>query len=633
MTGNLSSGEPSGTPFEGFFRRHNAVMILLDENGDLIDANDRALAFYGYSLRQMKKMNIREINQLPADELNASLHEFAVGMNNHFKRRHRLASGEIREVEVSTISVDLDNKKFLFSIIFDRTDAEHVSKSLVEKQLRYDLIFNSSNDALFVMNITEAGTPGLFTEVNDSLCALLDYTREELLAMSVKDIDDGVLDYSKDDLRWIAEKGRSLFERVYSSKSGKKIPVEVSTKRFLDNGKRCSLSIVRDITERKKMEAERLQFKDQYQQLQKLEALGVLAGGIAHDFNNLMGGIYGFVELARERSGDDEVFQYLSKAMNTIHRAKGLTAQLLTFAKGGAPVQHVGPLFPFIKETVCFMLSGSTIACTFDVSEDLRHCNFDENQIARVIDNIIINAQQAMPCGGTIAVAAKNIELNNNERLILKPGNYCKISIKDSGVGISREVLPRIFDPFFTTKATGHGLGLTTCFSIIKRHGGTIEVESEPGTGAAFHIYLPASSESAATEKATAPEKHRASGRILVVDDEDVMREAMGDMLEMFGYAVILIKEGKDAVDFFESEATANRSFAAILFDLTIPGGMGGRDAIVHLRAINADIPVFAISGYAEDPVMAHPENYGFTGSICKPFKMAELAAKLNNYL
>jgi len=265
--------------------------------------------------------------------------------------------------------------------------------------------------------------------------------------------------------------------------------------------------IIWDITERKKAEEEHLKYEQQLQLNQKLESLGILAGGIAHDFNNLMGGIFGYIEMACGKTQETTVHRHLSKAMDMIDRARGLTRQLLTFAKGGDPVREIERLFPMVRETAQFALSDSNVSCRFEAPDDLWSCNFDRNQIGQVIDNIIINAKQAMPGGGVIEVSAENILLTERPRANLAAGNYVKISIKDSGVGMPKEVLPRIFDPFFTTKTTGQGLGLATCYSIMNRHGGCIDVESEQGKGSAFHIYLPAEKDAGPTsaKESTAP--------------------------------------------------------------------------------------------------------------------------------
>ncbi len=381
-----------------------------------------------------------------------------------------------------------------------------------------------------------------------------------------------------------------------------------------------------DITERKQAEAA-------LHNVQKLESLGILAGGIAHDFNNLLGGVFGYIDLARIESSPQIQDNFLLSAMNAIDRARALTQQLLTFAKGGAPVKKIERLVPFLQETVQFALSGSSVSCRFDIQENLRACEFDKNQIGQVIDNIIINAQQAMPGGGEIEVSVSNISLNDGASSVLKAGHYVKFSVRDHGIGIPREFLPRIFDPFFTTKPKGHGLGLATCFSIITRHEGSIEVESEPGKGSTFHVFLPASSEESLRTEEKKSELHKGSGTFVVMDDEELLRATLGRMLEAFGYKVILTEEGKNAVDFFKAEMASNRKVDGMIFDLTIPGRMGGKEAVLEIRKLCSQTPVFVSSGYADDPVMANPREYGFTASICKPFKLDEFSRMLNEYM
>ncbi|MGA2508138.1 MAG: PAS domain-containing protein [Chitinispirillaceae bacterium] len=381
----------------------------------------------------------------------------------------------------------------------------------------------------------------------------------------------------------------------------------------------------RDITERKRMEEE-------LQKAQKLDSLGILAGGIAHDFNNLLTGIYGYIELVRSVSKDEKAVEYLEETIATMARARALTQQLLTFAKGGAPVQRITPLLPLIQETVRFALSGSNVSCRFSLAKDLRQCNIDKNQIGQVIDNIIINAQQAMPDGGCIDVSAINVSLEGKERPSLAKGDYVMIAIRDRGIGMPKEVVHRIFDPFYTTKAKGHGLGLATCYSIIKRHGGYIDVESEPGKGSTFRVYLPASMEPVVADTATIV-KHRGVGTIMVMDDEEVIRNTLRKMLEPMGYAVVCKNDGKEAIDFYLAETKAKRRFAAMIFDLTIAGGTGGIEAVAAIRKLNKEIPVFVVSGYTDDPVMNNPAAYGFTASICKPFTIAELSEMLNRFI
>jgi len=395
-----------------------------------------------------------------------------------------------------------------------------------------------------------------------------------------------------------------------------------------NNGIIGGVIVFRDITEKQKL-------IEATHRNQNLESLGMLAGGIAHDFNNLMGGIFGYIELAMGESSVGSGAQHLLKAMQTIDRARSLTRQLLTFAKGGFPVRKLGPLFPLVRETVQFALSGSNVSCRFDVPDDLWPCDFDKGQISQVIDNIVINAMQAMPGGGTIEISAGNVALQAKQHLTLPAGGYVKISIRDDGTGIPKEIRHRIFDPFYSTKAKGHGIGLATCYSIIYRHGGCIDVESELGKGSTFHVFLPAfagSVSSFAEDKVTG---HEGKGTILIMDDENIIRETVGLMLQSFGYTVISTANGRQAIDCFLAETKANRKLTGMIFDLTIPGGMGGKEAIREIRKLNAgaETPAFVASGYTEDPVMANPEEYGFTASIGKPFMTSELAKMLNTYL
>ena len=379
-----------------------------------------------------------------------------------------------------------------------------------------------------------------------------------------------------------------------------------------------------DITERKREE-------EALRNVQKLESLGILAGGIAHDFNNLLGGIFGYIDLAAAKASAKDVADILARALATIDRARGLTRQLLTFAKGGAPIKKIESLVPSIQEAARFALSGSRVSCDFHISPDLWLCEFDKDQIGQVIDNIVINAQQAMPDGGTIDIHAQNVSIAAKPgSATLLRGHCVRVSIVDHGIGMPADIVPRIFDPFFTTKAKGHGLGLATCHSIVHRHGGWIDVESEPGKGSSFHVYLPASPSLARPEAAaSAAASHKGRGTIVIMDDEEVVRDAVGEMLKSIGYSVITAQHGREAIDVLRRELQAGRKVEAMILDMTVPGGMGGREAVGEIRGIDPQLRVFVASGYAEDPVMAAPKDHGFAGSICKPFTRSDLAEML----
>lgn len=419
-----------------------------------------------------------------------------------------------------------------------------------------------------------------------------------------------------------------VYDMVIEKPDGKETLLEVSGTPVRNEQGDVWASLVnfQDITERKHTE-------DVLSNALKLEALGVLAGGIAHDFNNLMGGIFGFIEQARDISTEPQVIQTLDQVIKNIDRARSLTQQLLTFAKGGCPLQEVAPFFPFIEQTVKFALSGSNVVCSFDIDKNLWSANYDKNQIGQVIDNLVINALQAMPAGGRIIIKARNTKFSKEGHPVLPQGDYVMISVTDTGPGIPKELQPRIFDPFFSTKPKGHGLGLATCHSIIKRHEGAIEVCSEPGKGTSFTIYLPAV-KSITSEPL--PEKnisHRGSGIFLVMDDEEVMRAILSAMLESLGYEVICTANGQEAIDFMSQSIKEKKDVAGMLFDLTVPGGIGGRSAVEQIRNMGITVPAFVASGYADDPIIRNPVIYGFSDSICKPFMKTELIEMLEKHM
>jgi len=385
--------------------------------------------------------------------------------------------------------------------------------------------------------------------------------------------------------------------------------------------------VFRDMTEKQKL-------LSSMQRIDKLDSLGILAGGIAHDFNNLLGGIFGYIDMAKMACDDKErATQYLDKALSVFDRAKDLTQQLLTFSKGGVPKRTTGQLGLFIKDTVTFVLSGTNVNSELIIAKDLWLCDFDENQIGQVIDNMLINAMQAMPHGGTVTIVANNKYLSDEEAITIPSGKYIEITIKDEGEGITNETLKSIFDPFFSTKQKGNGLGLATCYSIIQKHDGHIEVESEIGKGSSFHIYLPASENEEGIDGMTIVKEYEGLGTILIMDDEDFIREILEGMLIRMGYHVLLSVNGEEALKESALIKSQGGSIRSAIFDLTIRGGMGGKETIGGFKDLFPDTPVFASSGFSEDPTIARPREFGFTDSIRKPYKEHELGKMLEKYL
>jgi len=371
---------------------------------------------------------------------------------------------------------------------------------------------------------------------------------------------------------------------------------------------------------------EKVRFTEQARRAEKLGSLGILAGGIAHDFSNLLGSIFSHIDLALSLSPGKEVEEYLRMVLDTMGRARGLTKQLLNFAKGGAPVRRPEPLFPFVEHTVRFALRGGRVNCRFDIDPTLWWCNYDTDQIGQVVDNLVINAQRAMPSGGDILVSAKNCTLDDDEHPVLSAGRYVRLSFQDTGIGIPKALLPRIFEPFFTTREKGSGLGLAMCHSIVERHGGTIDVESDPGKGTAFHVYLPAAvriePESSGARGGLAPP----SAKILLMEDHPAIRSTVSRMIERLGHTCDCAVDGDGAIQAYMGASAAGRPYSLIILDLMIPGAMGGKETLCGIRKLDPDVPVVVMSGYAEHPVMVSPRDHGFSDGIGKPFTMVQFS-------
>jgi len=379
--------------------------------------------------------------------------------------------------------------------------------------------------------------------------------------------------------------------------------------------------VFRDVSERQRLEEE-LRKRD------KLDALGILAGGIAHDFNNLLTGILGYLDLALLTRGDDEkLVRHIDAARAVSQRARGLTRQLLTFARGERPSRVAFRLRELVEGCARMALSGSGTSCELAQAPDLWPCAGDEAQIGQVVDNLLINARQAMPEGGRVFVTARNLELGQDAALALEPGRYVELEVRDEGQGIPRELRDKVFDPFFTTKQAGSGLGLATAYSIVKKHHGHIDFESTPGQGTTFRIVLPAAVEPAPRATATGRAELRGAGRILVMDDEDYVRDLTHQALARLGFEVEVARDGNDALALFKAALTAKRPFDLVILDQTVPGGMGGRATLARLLALAPGIRAVAASGYTSDPVMSAPAAHGFCAALVKPYTIADLSA------
>ncbi len=371
--------------------------------------------------------------------------------------------------------------------------------------------------------------------------------------------------------------------------------------------------------------------------LQKIENIGVLAGGIAHDFNNLLTSVYGNLSLARMKLDKDHPIQkYLETSESSINRATQLTKQLLTFSKGGEPVMEAVNLTSLIQETVLFDLSGSNVKPDFHFSKDELEVSVDKGQIQQVISNLIINADQASPDGGTIHINVQNVSLDNYEVLNLSAGFYIKVTIEDEGEGIDKRNLDNIFDPYFTTKSTGNGLGLSVVYSIIKKHNGIITLDTELGKGTCFTFYLPTNrvqpvkqTPVAEVNKTTASQ----NSKILIMDDDESLLSLMTATLEHHNYRAVTASDGAELLKLYSGALETENTFDAVVMDLTIPGGMGGRETMAELLKMDPNAKCLVSSGYAEDAVMSNFKDYGFKASISKPFVLDEFISVLTTVI
>ena len=419
----------------------------------------------------------------------------------------------------------------------------------------------------------------------------------------------------------------ACYEAALVRKDGQRVTVEIKPCIITYQGRPAIMALLRDITDRKRLEEERLKTK-------KLESVGVLAGGIAHDFNNILTVILANVSLAK-RHADPQgtTFGRLTAAENACRRATDLTHQLLTFAQGGAPIRQTASLPDLIHESVDFALRGSNVRGDVTLPAHLWPVEIDPGQIHQVLHNVLLNAQQAMPQGGVVEVRADNLPSAAARPPLLPQGRWIQVTIRDQGCGIPADQLPQIFDPYFTTKANGSGLGLAIAYAIVAKHDGHITVTSEVRVGTTVAFYLPAS----AHLLVPTPDQPRPAvvhqGTILVMDDNAAIRDVLVDMLTQLGYKSQGARDGVEAVALYQQARDAGQPFTAVLLDLTIPGGMGGRETIAHLRAMDPQVRAIVSSGYATDPLMANFSAYGFRGAVSKPYTVEALQEVLQRVM
>ncbi|MDD5644845.1 MAG: PAS domain S-box protein [bacterium] len=507
------------------------------------------------------------------------------------------------------------------SLALETIFRRQAENALKESEIQYSSTINSLTDALHVvdknLNILLANNTivswnkkfGLKTDMKGrNLLEVYPFLGEKVVEQYRQVFKEG---------RPVITEEKNLFDVETIVTETWKIPI-------IEKGKvKKVVTVLKDVTDQRRLQDELLK-------AQKLESTGVLAGGMAHDFNNSLTSILGNISLAKVQSEDNpRLRELLGEAEKASLNAKKITQQFLTFSKGGKPIRKLVSIGSLISDSLSLSVRGCNVSCDKKIPKNLWLVRVDEGQISQVISNVVINAEQSMPDGGVIRVIAKNIVLGENELPGLKKGRYIKIIISDRGVGIKNEYINKVFDPYFTTKEKGLGLGLATSYSIIRNHDGIITVESKQGQGSAFSVYLPAASGNR-KKHGIKNRLYKSKGRILFMDDEESVRKVAKKMLEYIGYDVDVAIDGTQALKKYGQAARSGRKFDAVIMDLTIPGGMSGKEAVGHLKKIDPDAKVIVTSGYSFDPVMSNFSKFGFEDYLNKPFKLHELSKVLH---
>ncbi|MGI9534486.1 MAG: hybrid sensor histidine kinase/response regulator, partial [Thermodesulfobacteriota bacterium] len=514
---------------------------------------------------------------------------------------------------------ELNNKDVVgvMGVVEDITERRIAENKLRESEERYRSIVEHTSDV-----VVETTYEGKFLYLSPNCYDILGFKQEELVGTSLFEY------IHPDDLASVIKEFSSSIQEMRTGrlilrskhKNGEWRWFETIGKPYKTASNEIKAVITaHDITDKKQQEEEDIKS-------QKLESLSVLAGGIAHDFNNILTIVISNLTLAdMHLEGNSQVTDIISAAKRASFRASDLTNQLRTFAKGSSMIKQPMLLNNFLNDCVSFSLRGSNVSNEFIFADDVI-VEIDEGQINQVINNLVINAKQAMPNGGQIKISTEKVNIENNRSLGLESGDYVKISIADEGVGISKENLGKIFDPYFTTKEKGSGLGLATSYSIIQKHGGLISVNSKIGEGTQCDIYLPHSPDDEYQENKIASSNGLSGkGRLLIMDDEDGIREVVSLMLNKIGFEVDAVKNGEEAIKVYGEFVNKNSSYVAVILDLTIPGGMGGVETVKKLKEIDPEVFCIVSSAYSDDPVIEQYMSYGFSAYLNKPFSITEL--------
>lgn len=629
LTDRASLAERDAVRYRLLLEHLNVGVFVSSLEGQMLECNDRTVQMSGETRESLLSKPLATHYEDPNDRARLVAELRGTGAVRNFETWTRQRSGKRVAASMNAVLAPIgpDGSKQILGMLEDITDRKLAEERAGESEERFRVIAEQSMLGILIFQAGE------IPFVNQAVSDINGYSVEEMMRWDGSDL---VRVIHPDDSGFVVEQGRKKqagdpnalphYSYRIIAKSGETRWVEQYS-RSVDYGGRSAVFVTLiDITARKLAEASLAQLSLSMERTAKLESLGMLAAGIAHDFNNLLGGLFGHLDLARAQlSTTSAALPHLALAHQAFERAKGLTGQLLAFAKGGGPVRKVGSLATCVKQCTEFALSGSNVKIELELQDDLWSADFDPNQLAQAFDNILINAKQAMPTGGTLRILGRNVLAQKGPAPELAPGRYVKLSFVDGGPGISAAILERIFDPFFTTKSEGSGVGLTATYAILRKHDGHIEAESA-GTGATFHVWVPAVVEQAGSAEPALPKLKNGRGLVLLMDDDDMVRQVAASMLAHLGYEPISTCEGGEALERARALLAEGKQLNAAMLDLTVRSGKGGRDTVRPLRALSPELPIIASSGYYDDPVMADPAQFGFTASLHKPFLLTELA-------
>jgi PAS domain S-box-containing protein len=611
-----------------------------DRNGTLLMANDSWRAIWSKSLENQKKMMIPRA-RLRMDEGDSYLGEFQDDVEAIYKNGGELFIPRIRLPNPASGGAEyishhfyalMDDKGEVDKVVILTLDLTASLKTRFELEETREQYRELSGNIPVAVYKTTLESGGRIISANKEMYKM--FFGEENGDFSNVSVKDLYVDPERrkelkeklsenDAVRGFEAKLKRLDGSTFlASISARKGPGIKGKKEYIEG-------IIRDITDQRRVEEE-------LQRIEHLESIGTLAGGIAHDFNNLLMVIQGNISLAQTESDPSEFSKHIDEAETSIEEATILARQLLTFAKGGVPIKKSVEIASFVKESVLFALRGSDVEAVFEFEDNIEKIEADREQIAHVIRNMVLNSVQAMTGSGKITVSCSDARIDSNSDIHLRFGDYVRISIKDTGKGIPPDDLKKIFNPYFTTKPDGSGLGLSTSYSIVSRHSGTIEVFSEEGRGTEFVIYLPAREPE---KKSSLPQKEfdakadTASAHILIMDDDPKIRRVLTGMLKVLGHRVTESSDGAEAVELYREHFSSGEPFDAVIMDLTIPGGMGGEAAIKILKEIDPDVRAIVSSGYATNPVLSNYSDYGFRGELVKPFRISTLKKEMKAIL